>query len=72
MLVGAVGLTVAYGMARFGAVLFGELRDAVFVRVGQRALRRVALETFMHIHRLSLRFHITARRAVCRGSSSAA
>jgi ATP-binding cassette, subfamily B, heavy metal transporter len=58
---GAVGLTVAYGLARLGAVAFGELRDAVFVRVGQRALRRLALETFTHIHRLSLRYHITRK-----------
>lgn len=57
----AVGLTVAYGMARLGAVLFGELRDAIFVRVGQRALRQLALETFTHIHRLSLRYHITRK-----------
>jgi ATP-binding cassette, subfamily B, heavy metal transporter len=57
----AVGLTVAYGMARLGAVLFGELRDAVFVRVGQRALRKLALETFTHIHRLSMRYHISRR-----------
>ncbi|PTE14805.1 ABCB family ABC transporter ATP-binding protein/permease [Pseudogemmobacter blasticus] len=61
MTLGAVGLTVAYGMARLGAVLFGELRDAVFVRVGQRALRKLALETFTHIHRLSLRYHITRK-----------
>ncbi|WP_126975885.1 ABCB family ABC transporter ATP-binding protein/permease [Frigidibacter oleivorans] len=59
--VGAVGLTVAYGMARLGAVAFGELRDAVFVRVGQRALRQLALETFTHIHALSLRYHITRK-----------
>jgi ABC-type transport system involved in Fe-S cluster assembly fused permease/ATPase subunit len=58
---GAVGLTVAYGLARLGGVLFGELRDAVFVRVGQRAMRKLALETFEHIHRLSLRYHITRR-----------
>jgi ATP-binding cassette, subfamily B, heavy metal transporter len=58
---GAIGLTVAYGMARLGGVLFGELRDAVFVRVGQRALRQLALETFTHIHRLSLRYHITRK-----------
>ncbi|NGM46816.1 ABC transporter ATP-binding protein/permease [Rhodobacter sp. SGA-6-6] len=58
---GAVGLTVAYGLARLGSVAFGELRDAVFVRVGQRALRRLALETFTHIHRLSLRYHITRK-----------
>jgi ATP-binding cassette subfamily B protein len=58
---GAVGLTVAYGMARLGTVLFAELRDAVFVRVGQRALRKLALETFTHIHALSLRYHITRK-----------
>ena len=58
---GAVGLVVAYGLTRLGAVLFGELRDAVFVRVGQRAIRRLAIETFTHIHRLSLRYHITRK-----------
>jgi len=58
---GAVGLVVAYGLARLGAVVFGELRDAVFVRVGQRAIRRLAIETFAHIHRLSLRYHITRK-----------
>jgi ATP-binding cassette subfamily B protein len=58
---GAIGLTVAYGVARLGTVGFGELRDAVFVRVGQRALRKLALETFTHIHRLSMRYHITRK-----------
>ena len=58
---GAVGLTVAYGMARLMSVAFGELRDAVFVRVAQRALRALALETFRHIHALSLRYHITRK-----------
>ena len=57
----AVGLTVAYGMARLGGVVFGELRDAIFVRVGQRALRKLAIETFTHIHQLSLRYHITRK-----------
>ena len=57
----AVGLTIAYGMARLLTVAFQELRDAVFVRVGQRALRQLALETFTHIHRLSLRYHITRK-----------
>ncbi len=61
LMLGAVGLTVAYGLARLGSVAFGELRDAVFVRVGQRALRQLALETFTHIHRLSLRYHITRK-----------
>ncbi|MDR7125160.1 ABC transporter ATP-binding protein/permease [Pseudotabrizicola sp. 4114] len=57
----AVGLTIAYGMARLLTVAFNEARDAVFVRVGQRALRQLALETFTHIHRLSLRYHITRK-----------
>ena len=57
----AIGLTVAYGMARLMQVAFNELRDAVFVRVGQRALRQLALETFTHIHQLSLRYHITRK-----------
>ncbi|MDQ7081058.1 MAG: ABC transporter ATP-binding protein/permease [Paracoccaceae bacterium] len=58
---GAVGLTVAYGVARLLTVGFQQLRDAVFARVGQRALRRLALETFRHIHALSLRYHITRK-----------
>ncbi|WP_442771730.1 ABCB family ABC transporter ATP-binding protein/permease [Paenirhodobacter enshiensis] len=59
--VGAVGLTVAYGLARLASVAFGELRDAVFVRVAQRALRKLALRTFRHMHALSMRYHITRR-----------
>ncbi len=58
---GAVGLTVAYGMARLMTVGLQQLRDALFAPVGQRALRALALETFQHIHRLSMRYHITRR-----------
>ncbi|WP_082688731.1 ABCB family ABC transporter ATP-binding protein/permease [Ruegeria marisrubri] len=58
---GAVGLTVAYGMARMMTVGFQQLRDALFAPVGQRALRALALETFQHIHRMSMRYHITRR-----------
>ncbi|MGA9251681.1 MAG: ABC transporter ATP-binding protein/permease [Roseobacter sp.] len=58
---GAVGLTVAYGMARLLTVGFQQLRDSVFAKVGQRALRMLALETFNHIHRLSMRYHITRK-----------
>jgi ATP-binding cassette subfamily B protein len=58
---GAVALTIAYGVARLSSVGFGELRDAIFVRVAQRALRQLALETFEHIHRLSMRYHITRK-----------
>ena len=61
LMLGAVGLTVAYGMARLMNVGFQQLRDAVFAKVGQRALRQLALETFTHIHRLSMRYHITRK-----------
>ncbi len=61
LVLGAVGLTVAYGIARLGTVGFNELRDATFVRVGQRSLRQLAYETFTHIHRLSMRYHITRK-----------
>ena len=58
---GAVGLTVAYGMARLMVVGFQQLRDAIFARVAQRALRSLALKTFRHIHAMSLRYHITRK-----------
>ncbi len=58
---GAIGLTVAYGMARLMNVGFQQLRDAVFAKVGQRALRRLALQTFQHIHALSLSYHLTRK-----------
>jgi ATP-binding cassette subfamily B protein len=58
---GAIGLTVAYGMARLMSVGFQQIRDGVFSKVGQRALRKLALETFTHIHQLSLRYHITRK-----------
>ncbi len=58
---GAVGLTIAYGIARLMNVGFQQLRDVIFAAVGQRALRQLALETFRHIHRLSMRYHITRK-----------
>ena len=58
---GAVGLTIAYGMARIATNGFQQIRDAFFAKVAQRALRRLALETFEHIHRLSMRYHITRK-----------
>ena len=58
---GAVGLTVAYGVARLLNVGFQQLRDVVFAKVAQGALRSLALETFTHIHRLSMRYHITRK-----------
>ncbi|WP_420717572.1 ABCB family ABC transporter ATP-binding protein/permease [Emcibacter sp.] len=53
-----LGLILAYGAARVLSLVFGEFRDAIFVRVGQHALRTVALKTFRHLHILSLRFHL--------------
>ena len=61
LMLGAVGLTVAYGMARLLSNGFQQLRDVIFAAVGQRALRALALETFTHIHRLSMRYHLTRK-----------
>lgn len=58
---GPVALTIAYGTIRLAGAGFTQARDAVFARVGQRALRRLALETFRHVHALSLRYHIGRR-----------
>jgi ABC-type transport system involved in Fe-S cluster assembly fused permease/ATPase subunit len=57
-LVVPLALLAAYGILRFSTTLFAELRDIVFVRVAQRAIRRVALSVFRHMHSLSLRFHL--------------
>lgn len=53
------GLILAYGAARTMAVVFAEIREAVFVNVTQRAMRRVAIDTFQHMHELSMRFHMS-------------
>jgi ATP-binding cassette subfamily B protein len=53
-----VALLAIYGVLRFSTTLFQELRDVVFVRVAQRAMRRIALNVFRHLHNLSLRFHL--------------
>ena len=68
-----VVLLIAYGATRVLAQAFGELRDAIFTRVAQRAIRRAALKTFRHLHQLSLRFHLDRKiggisRAVERGT----
>ena len=53
-----VALIVGFGVLRVLSIAFGELRDAVFTKVAQRAIRDVALETFRHLHRLALRYHL--------------
>ena len=68
-----VAILLAYGALRVLTVAFGELRDAVFAKVAERAIRTVALRVFGHLHTLSLRFHIERRtgglsRAIERGT----
>jgi len=53
-----VALVLAYGLLRVASSAFGELRDAVFVKVQARATRRIALQVFRHMHALSLRYHL--------------
>ncbi|RYD42146.1 MAG: ABC transporter ATP-binding protein/permease, partial [Sphingomonadales bacterium] len=57
----AIGLVLAYAGARFAGVLFDNLRNVVFERVGQDATRELAITTFSHLHALSLRFHLARR-----------
>jgi ABC-type transport system involved in Fe-S cluster assembly fused permease/ATPase subunit len=69
-----VGVILAYGAARVLSQGFNQLRDAVFAKVEQRAVRKIALRVFRHIHSLSLRFHLDRRtgglaRAVERGTA---
>jgi len=56
-----LGLLLAYGVVRFSNVLFGELRDTLFGRVTERAMRRVGLRVFEHLHALDLEFHLNRR-----------
>src|SRR5271170_1359001 len=70
-----IAVILGYGAARLMSQGFNELRNAVFARVGQRAVRQVALSAFRHIHALSLRFHLERRtgglaRAVERGTAA--
>lgn len=57
----AIGLVLAYAGARFGAVVFDNLRNVVFETVGQDATRDLAVAVFTHLHALSLRFHLARR-----------
>ena len=69
-----VGLLLAYGAARIFSLAFKELQSAIFANVTHHAIREVALETFQHLHKLSLRFHLERQtgglsRAIERGTS---
>ncbi len=70
-----IGLVIGYGLLRMGSAVFGELRDALFAKVQQRAVRTAARRTFEHLHALSLRFHLDRQtgalaRAIDRGSQA--
>ncbi len=56
-----LALLVAYGLVRFSNVLFGELRDTLFGRITERAMRRIGLKVFQHLHALDLDFHLNRR-----------
>jgi ATP-binding cassette subfamily B protein len=56
-----LGLVLAYGAARFANVLLGEIRDTLFGRVTERAMRRIGLGVFEHLHALDLAFHLERR-----------
>ena len=58
LLILPLALLLAYGALRLGATVFTELRELVFVKVTQRAMRTIALQVFRHLHALSLRFHL--------------
>ena len=69
-----IAMVVAYGMLRFGSVFFAEARDAVFSRVTERAMRRMVLKVFRHLHSLELDFHLSRQtggisRDIDRGSN---
>ncbi len=71
----AIALVAAYAVARFAGVLFDNVRNAIFERVGQTAARHLSQDVFVHIHRLSLRYHLERRtgaltRIVERGTKS--
>ena len=69
-----MALLLVYGLLRFGGILLGEIRDAVFGRVTERAMRRIGLKVFKHLHSLDLEFHLSRQtgavaRDIDRGSN---
>ncbi|WP_448556590.1 ABCB family ABC transporter ATP-binding protein/permease [Thalassotalea montiporae] len=69
-----LGLVAAYGLVRFSIVIFAEIRDTLFGRVTERAIRRIGLKVFQHLHQLELDFHLNRQtgglsRDIDRGTS---
>ncbi len=74
MMAATLGLIIAYGVLRLANVLFGEIRDTLFGRVTERAMRRLGLTVFNHLHKLDLDFHLSRQtgglsRDIERGTS---
>lgn len=74
MMAATLGLIIAYGVLRLANVLFGEIRDTLFGRVTERAMRRIGLTVFNHLHKLDLDFHLSRQtgglsRDIERGTS---
>jgi ABC-type transport system involved in Fe-S cluster assembly fused permease/ATPase subunit len=61
LIAGPIVMVIAYGVGRIMMVVFAQLRDALFAKVGQSAVRALAIRTFRHLHALSLRFHLDRR-----------
>ena len=72
LLVVPAALLLAYGLLRLSTTLFAELRELVFAKATEGASRTISLQVFRHLHALSLRFHLSARPAASRATSSAA
>ncbi|EEB20224.1 ATP-binding cassette subfamily B, member 7 [Pediculus humanus corporis] len=73
LLTAAVSLMIGYGIARAGAVGFSELKNAVFAKVAQHSIRKIAKNVFLHLHSLDLSFHLSRQtgalsKAIDRGS----
>jgi len=73
-LVVPIGLVLAYGLVRLSIVVFAEIRDTLFGRVTERAIRRIGLNVFRHLHQLDLDFHLNRQtgglsRDIERGTS---
>ena len=58
---------VFYGILRFGTIIFGEIRDSIFGRVTENAMRKIALNVFNHLHTLDLEFHLSRKIQVMVG-----
>jgi len=74
VLIAPLGLVAAYGLVRFSIVFFAEVRDTLFGRVTERAIRRIGLTVFQHLHKLDLDFHLNRQtgglsRDIDRGTS---